>query len=88
MLTYLQGSVSKKSKPLTSLDSSMRRANILKPQNAFEIKPNNLDTAAWKPILTKKPHAALPLKKSLTTFNNDEDGTQYDCPVLPVHFFL
>jgi exosome complex exonuclease RRP6 len=42
------------------------------------VKPDNLDTTAWKPLLTQKPHAALPLEKSLGTFNNELDSTQYD----------
>ncbi|KAH6651960.1 ribonuclease H-like domain-containing protein [Truncatella angustata] len=74
------GSLPKKTKTFTALDSSMRRANILKPQNAFELKPDNLDTTTWKPLLTKKPHAALPLEKSLVTFSNEEDSIQYKHP--------
>ncbi|KAI1826645.1 ribonuclease H-like domain-containing protein [Xylaria intraflava] len=63
-----------------ALDQSMRRANVLKPQNAFEIKPNNHDTSPWKPILTKKPHATLPLEKSLGTFNDETESIQYKHP--------
>ncbi|KAI0550970.1 ribonuclease H-like domain-containing protein [Xylaria curta] len=60
-----------------ALDQSMRRANVLKPQNAFEVKPNNHDTSPWKPILTQKPHATLPLDKSLVTFTDESQSTQY-----------
>ncbi|KAI0458869.1 ribonuclease H-like domain-containing protein [Xylaria acuta] len=60
-----------------ALDQSMRRANVLKPQNAFELKPNNHDTSPWKPILTQKPHATLPLDKSLVAFSDESQSTQY-----------
>ncbi|KAI2634623.1 ribonuclease H-like domain-containing protein [Xylaria nigripes] len=63
-----------------ALDHSIRRANVLKPQNAFEIKPNNHDISPWKPILTKKPHAAVPFEKSLGTFNDESESTQYKHP--------
>jgi exosome complex exonuclease RRP6 len=56
----------------------MKRANIIKPQNAFERKVDNFDTGPWKPLLTTKPHATLPLDKSLTTFVDGDDTTQYD----------
>ncbi|KAI0813548.1 ribonuclease H-like domain-containing protein [Xylaria sp. FL0064] len=63
-----------------ALDQSIRRANVLKPQNAFELKPNNHDTSPWKPILTKKPHSALPLDESLGTFDDESQSTQYKHP--------
>ncbi|KAI0379425.1 ribonuclease H-like domain-containing protein [Hypomontagnella monticulosa] len=77
--TDQSGPAAKKSKS-TTLESSMRRANIIKPQNAFEVKPNNLDTSPWKPILTKKPHALVSLKKSLVTFQDENQETQYKHP--------
>ncbi|KAI1435837.1 ribonuclease H-like domain-containing protein [Xylaria sp. CBS 124048] len=63
-----------------ALDQSIRRANVLKPQNAFEVKPNNSGPSPWKPILTNKPHATLPLEESLGTFNNESESTQYRHP--------
>lgn len=63
-----------------ALDQSIRRANVLKPQNAFEIKPDNHDTLPWKPSLTKKPHATRPLDESLVTFNDEAQSTQYGHP--------
>ncbi|KAI1357980.1 ribonuclease H-like domain-containing protein [Xylaria arbuscula] len=63
-----------------ALDQSIRRANVLKPQNTFELKPNNHDTSPWKPILTSKPHATLPLNKSLETFQDESQSTQYKHP--------
>ena len=55
----------------------MRRANILKPQNAFEVKPDNSDNSPWKPLLTKKPHALVPLDESIGTFKNENGTIQY-----------
>ncbi|KAK4098685.1 hypothetical protein N658DRAFT_517831 [Parathielavia hyrcaniae] len=71
----------KRSKPATDrLDWSLKRANILKPQNAFERKTDNLESGPWKPLLTTKPHAQTPLDASLTTFTNAEGQTQYKHP--------
>ena len=61
-----------------ALDQSIRRANVLKPQNNFELKPNNLNSSPWKPILTSKPHSTLPLNQSLETFQDESQSTQYD----------
>ncbi|KAI5922934.1 ribonuclease H-like domain-containing protein [Camillea tinctor] len=64
-------------KSRSSLDQSIRRANILKPQNTFEIKPDNQATSPWKPLLTTKPHAVVPLEQSLDTFTDEAQTTQY-----------
>jgi exosome complex exonuclease RRP6 len=64
-----------------TLDQSIRRANVLKPQNAFEVKPDNQSTSPWKPILTKKPHASLSLDRSLQTFSDENQCTQYGYPI-------
>ncbi|KAI7921558.1 exosome complex exonuclease RRP6 [Pyricularia oryzae] len=71
------GPTAKKSKP-GILDRSLRYANIIKPQKAFEVPPKNHDKGPWKPLLTKKPHAIVPLDKSLATFDNEDAETQYD----------
>jgi exosome complex exonuclease RRP6 len=64
-----------------NLEQSIRHANVLKPQNAFEVKPNNHDVPPWKPVLTKKPHATVPLEKSVgTAFNDETQSTQYASP--------
>ncbi|KAH6623601.1 ribonuclease H-like domain-containing protein [Chaetomium tenue] len=62
------------------LDWSMKRANILKPQNTFEKKIDNFDSGPWKPLLTTKPHAQTPLDASLTISVNDEGRPQYEHP--------
>ncbi|KAK4154383.1 ribonuclease H-like domain-containing protein [Chaetomidium leptoderma] len=71
----------KRPKPTTErLDWSMKRANILKPQNAFEKKTDNFESGPWKPPMTTKPHAQIPLETSLATFTNEEGHTQYNHP--------
>lgn len=72
-----QGPNVKKSKP-GQLDRSLRFANIIKPQKAFETAPDNFDKGPWKPILSTKPHATVPLEQSLSIFQDDEGETQYD----------
>ncbi|EGO55710.1 hypothetical protein NEUTE1DRAFT_86290 [Neurospora tetrasperma FGSC 2508] len=62
------------------LDWSLKRANILKPQNNFERKVDNFNTGPWKPLLSSKPHAKVSLEDSLTTFVDDDNNTQYKHP--------
>ena len=62
------------------LDWSLKRANILKPQNTFERKPDNFDQGPWKPLLSSKPHAQVSLEESLTTFVDENQNTQYKHP--------
>ncbi|KAK0749925.1 ribonuclease H-like domain-containing protein [Schizothecium vesticola] len=61
------------------LDWSMKRANIVKPQDAFEKKVDNSDLGPWKPLLTQKPHAKVSLEDSLQ-ISNDGDKPQYRHP--------
>ncbi|KAG9251114.1 exonuclease [Emericellopsis atlantica] len=58
----------------------VRNANIMKPQTTFELQPENSPDGPWKPIITKKHHAVLPLKKSLVTFTTPSGSTQYKHP--------
>ncbi|GAP85128.1 putative exosome complex exonuclease Rrp [Rosellinia necatrix] len=67
-------------KSRSALDQSIRRANVLKPQNTFEIKPDNHSTSPWKPLLTQKPHAAVPLDQSLVVLKTEDESTQYKHP--------
>lgn len=55
----------------------IRNANVKKPQLDFEMPPNNFPDGPWKPILTEKPHAKVPLEKSLVTFVGDNGAPQY-----------
>lgn len=71
----------KKPKPTTErLDWSIRRANIPKPQELFERKPNNFYRGPWKPLLSTKPHAVVPLDKSFALFVDENGTTQYKHP--------
>lgn len=54
----------------------MRNANMEKPQLLFERPVDN--TAQWKPILTKKPHATVGLDQSIETTSSDSGMVQYD----------
>lgn len=60
------------------MGNAFRNQNLVKPQLAFEIKPDNHDNSPWKPILSSKPHATVPLEESLGIITNDFDQKQYD----------
>lgn len=60
------------------MNKSYRNQNLVKPQLAFNRKPDNSDTSPWKPLLKTKPHAKLPLKTSLSTFEDELQHKQYD----------
>ncbi|KXX76766.1 Exosome complex exonuclease rrp6 [Madurella mycetomatis] len=79
--TYESGRDAKRPKSGTDrLDWSLKRANILKPQNAFEKKTDNFGPSPWKPLLTSKPHAQIPLEESLDTFTDQEHNLQFKHP--------
>ncbi|KZL80426.1 3 -5 exonuclease [Colletotrichum incanum] len=64
-------------KPKTT-GTVVRSANITKPQLHFTETVNN--NTPWKPIITKKPHAKVPLDKSLVTSETDDGFVQYKHP--------
>lgn len=68
----------KKPKSNDRLDYNVFRANIIKPQNAFETKVDNFAPGPWKPILTQKPHATVPLEESLGIAADENNKEQYD----------
>jgi len=74
-------SVLKRPKP-SSLDRYIRFANVAKPQLLFELKPDNFPALPWKPLLTAKPHATVPLAECLVHFDAGPSQSQYD----PVSF--
>lgn len=75
----------KKSKTNDRLDFNVRRANIMKPQKAFEKQVDNFATGPWKPLLTQKPHAIVPLEESLDVLVDENGHEQYDyTPFLPL----
>lgn len=51
--------------------------NLPKPQLLFETKPENTTTSPFRPFLTLKPHAAIPLDKSLALRPNEQGTPQY-----------
>ncbi|KAM0452123.1 hypothetical protein ACHAPV_009640 [Trichoderma viride] len=69
-----------KAKQPKSTGKVIRNANVKKPQLGFEIQPNNFFDGPWKPILTEKPHATVPLDESLVTFVRNDGTTQYRHP--------
>ncbi|KJZ77592.1 hypothetical protein HIM_02769 [Hirsutella minnesotensis 3608] len=68
------------SKKFKLASKAIRYANVSKPQDSFERKPDNFPTGPWKPILSKKPHAIQPLEKSLETFTTEGGSTQFKHP--------
>lgn len=68
----------KKAKTNDRLDYKVFRANIIKPQNAFEATVDNIALGPWKPILTQKPHATVPLEESLGITADENNKEQYD----------
>jgi len=74
---------SKKTKPL---DQSIRNANMIKPQTRFDIPPDNY-SVPWKPLLTRKPHATIPLDESLAQIHSEGQSIQYERPLLYLRFF-
>ncbi|SPO04426.1 related to nucleolar 100K polymyositis-scleroderma protein [Cephalotrichum gorgonifer] len=71
----------KKAKSASALQPSQRNANITKPQLSFDVPPDNYPTTPWKPILTRKPHAIVPLEESLRMEKKASDGSlQYTHP--------
>lgn len=75
---FCQSSKSRSTKHTASLGNAFRTQNLVKPQLAFAVKPNNDDVSPWKPILNTKPHAIVPLEESLGIFENNYGQKQYD----------
>lgn len=78
------GPQQKKAKTNERLDFNFRRANIIKPQTTFEQQVDNFAVGPWKPLLTRKPHAMVPLEDSLGVAVDENNQQQYDyTPFLP-----
>ncbi|TAQ84719.1 hypothetical protein B7494_g6954 [Chlorociboria aeruginascens] len=73
-------SPSKSRKNPSSSSGLFRNLNLVKPQLAFIHKPDNSDESPWKPLLTTKPHATVPLEDSLGTFTDEFEQNQYRHP--------
>ncbi|KAI9723707.1 MAG: hypothetical protein M1812_001007 [Candelaria pacifica] len=66
---------------LTSRPSkSLKNPTITKPQLLFDNLPTNDDITPFKPLLSSKPHAILPLDQSLSTFENEVGFIEYRHP--------
>lgn len=78
MLTILKAPNAKRPRPAGG--KVIRNANISKPQLQFQVKPDNFPTTPWKPILTEKPHAKVPLDESLTIIQGTNGSKQYKHP--------
>jgi exosome complex exonuclease RRP6 len=50
---------------------------IKKPQLKFEHVPTNDETGGFRPLVTSKPHAKIPLKECLKTFKDKRGREQY-----------
>ncbi|RMZ70529.1 exosome complex exonuclease Rrp6 [Pyrenophora seminiperda CCB06] len=53
---------------------------IPKPQLNFEHVPTNNETGGFRPLLTSKPHAKIPLEECLKTFKDKRGREQYPHP--------
>ncbi|KAH7138281.1 ribonuclease H-like domain-containing protein [Dendryphion nanum] len=54
--------------------------HIIKPQLTFENVPLNNEIGAFRPLLSSKPHASIPLNESLKTFKDGNGREQYPHP--------
>ncbi|KAL8988896.1 MAG: hypothetical protein Q9177_002097 [Variospora cf. flavescens] len=57
-----------------------RNQNILKPQRLFRRVPTNDEASPFKPLLTSKPNAIVPLDESLVTTPQPDGSIQYKHP--------
>ena len=55
----------------------VRNANITKPQHKFQRAPENFPKDPWKPFIEDKPHAMVPLEKSLEVVTKENGDQQY-----------
>ncbi|ORY12705.1 exosome complex exonuclease-like protein Rrp6 [Clohesyomyces aquaticus] len=51
-----------------------------KPQLLFEHAPKNNEVGGFKPLMTSKPHAKIPLDECLKAFKDSNDREQYPHP--------
>jgi exosome complex exonuclease RRP6 len=53
------------------------KKHIPKPQLQFEHLPTNTETGGFRPLMTSKPHAKIPLEECLKTFKDYRGREQY-----------
>ncbi|KAF2150865.1 exosome complex exonuclease-like protein Rrp6 [Myriangium duriaei CBS 260.36] len=56
------------------ISAAIKSREITKPQLSFDVIPTNTEIAPFYPLLPSKPHASVPLKESLTTYEGEHDG--------------
>ena len=66
--------ISKKQRPARNY----RTQDISKPQLLFKSVPTNTEIVAFKPLLRSKPHAIIPLEKSLDPIIKENGIAQYN----------
>ncbi|KAJ4290910.1 exosome nuclease subunit [Kalmusia sp. IMI 367209] len=54
--------------------------NLVKPQLSFEHVPKNDETGGFRPLITSKPHAKIPMDQCLKTFKDNRGREQYPHP--------
>jgi len=59
---------------------NFRAQDIAKPQLLFDERVNNYEATPFKPLLTSKPNAIVPLEQSLHISRNKYDREQYQHP--------
>ena len=67
----------KKAKTFERLAPSLANAKIDKPQLLFERQTDNFAEGPWKPLLSRKPHADVPLEQSLCIVVDGNQEKQY-----------
>ncbi|CAI9632961.1 unnamed protein product [Alternaria burnsii] len=78
--------VVKRLSPATEQTTAKPRPNIAdkkiiaKPQLKFEHLPANYESGGFRPLVTAKPHAKIPLEKCLETFKDRRGREQYPHP--------
>lgn len=65
------------------LENAYQNPLISKPQLLFEDAPPNHATEPFRPFLTSKPHAIVPLEQSFEAGVNSKGAVQYQHPYLP-----
>ncbi|KAF2033233.1 exosome complex exonuclease-like protein Rrp6 [Setomelanomma holmii] len=56
------------------------RKHIAKPQLQFEHVPTNDESGGFRPLMSSKPHAKIPLEECLKTFKDNRGREQYPHP--------
>ncbi|KAL9052322.1 MAG: hypothetical protein Q9162_005466 [Coniocarpon cinnabarinum] len=63
-----------------SLAGRLRRADLPKPQENFESKSFNHEDTPFRPFLTEKPNASIPLQESVKLFTSEGGEEHYGHP--------